>query len=364
MDARLRVEPWVAELVRGEASAWQIRVAAGSRFRRGRRGPGRGHAIEVRLYAENQFDGFAHRRADHGVGYAGRPRHSVNAGSRPHRPSARIRPAARQADGPRRGPAAPRVARRALDETVVGGVQTDAGFLRWLVDDDAFVRGEYDTGLIGERWGPAGSIEAMCGAGGHCGAVSPPGIGRCTPRRSLGADDGSGSGQGRAPRGTAAISDHGCGSRASALRPATAGGSSSGPGSWRRSARQRLFVPAGPGGGRGQRLGGHDPWPSDPVTVRSWRERVLADAEAPPPPTAGPPLSGQRCPADRGGRSIRRGRGGDGDPLLTVEAMKMQNEVRAPRAGRVMRFGWGPARRSRRRPAASAAVTARTIGGR
>ena len=42
--------------------------------------------------------------------------------------------------------------RRALDETLIGGVQTDAGFLRWLVDDAAFAKGDYDTGLIADRW--------------------------------------------------------------------------------------------------------------------------------------------------------------------------------------------------------------------
>jgi acetyl/propionyl-CoA carboxylase alpha subunit len=49
-------------------------------------------------------------------------------------------------------PAAVDRLRRALDETAIGGVQTDAGFLRWLVDDTAFAVGDYDTSLIGERW--------------------------------------------------------------------------------------------------------------------------------------------------------------------------------------------------------------------
>ena len=50
-------------------------------------------------------------------------------------------------------PAAVARLRRALDETFIGGLQTDAGFLRWLVDDAAFVSGVYDTGLIADRWG-------------------------------------------------------------------------------------------------------------------------------------------------------------------------------------------------------------------
>jgi acetyl-CoA/propionyl-CoA carboxylase, biotin carboxylase, biotin carboxyl carrier protein len=50
-------------------------------------------------------------------------------------------------------PAAVQRLRRALDETVIGGLQTDAGFLRWLVDEPAFATGDYDTSLIPERWG-------------------------------------------------------------------------------------------------------------------------------------------------------------------------------------------------------------------
>ncbi len=42
--------------------------------------------------------------------------------------------------------------RRALDETLIGGVQTDAGFLRWLVDRPEFIGGAYDTGFIADHW--------------------------------------------------------------------------------------------------------------------------------------------------------------------------------------------------------------------
>jgi acetyl/propionyl-CoA carboxylase alpha subunit len=50
--------------------------------------------------------------------------------------------------------------RRALDETLIGGLQTDAGFLRWLVDDDAFADGRYDTSIIPERWGNGPELSA------------------------------------------------------------------------------------------------------------------------------------------------------------------------------------------------------------
>ena len=75
-----------------------------------------------------------------------------------------------------------------------------------------------------------------------------------------------------------------------------------------------------------------------PVTARTWRERLMADAERAATVHAGP-VGGprRRCPAwwwRWSCRSATRWR--EGAPLLTIEAMKMQNEVRAPRAGRVI----------------------------
>jgi acetyl-CoA/propionyl-CoA carboxylase biotin carboxyl carrier protein len=159
MNTRLQVEHGVTELVTGlDLVAWQIRVAAGELL------PdavvdalGRGHAIEVRLYAEDPYDGFRPT--------VGR----ITAWQMPGGPGVRV-DAGVAADTELRPeydpllaklmvhaedrPAAVDRLRRALDETLIGGVQTDAGFLRWLVDDPAFVAGDYDTGLIGERWDP------------------------------------------------------------------------------------------------------------------------------------------------------------------------------------------------------------------
>jgi acetyl/propionyl-CoA carboxylase alpha subunit len=158
MNTRLQVEHGVTELVTGlDLVAWQIRVAAGERL------PDhllnaehRGHAIEVRLYAEDPYDGFRPT--------TGR----VGAWRMPDGPGVRV-DAGVEADTDLRPEYDPLLAklmvhatdrraalarlRRALDETVIGGVQTDAGFLRWLVDDPAFVDGTYDTSLIPERWG-------------------------------------------------------------------------------------------------------------------------------------------------------------------------------------------------------------------
>jgi acetyl/propionyl-CoA carboxylase alpha subunit len=92
--------------------------------------------------------------------------------------------------------------RRALDETVVGGVQTDAGFLRWLVDDEAFGGGDYDTGLIEERWGldhRIGHDDAALAATAALAARLASDAARARP--PLAADDGSA--WGRIARGEA-----------------------------------------------------------------------------------------------------------------------------------------------------------------
>jgi len=157
MNTRLQVEHGVTELTTGlDLVAWQIRVAAGDALPASITGARpRGHAIEVRLYAEDPYDGF--RPA------AGR----VTAWRMPAGPGVRVDTGVEgETDLPPeydpllaklmihaedRDAAIQRL-RRALDETIIGGVQTDAGFLRWLVDDEAFAAGRYDTSLIAERW--------------------------------------------------------------------------------------------------------------------------------------------------------------------------------------------------------------------
>jgi biotin carboxyl carrier protein len=73
-----------------------------------------------------------------------------------------------------------------------------------------------------------------------------------------------------------------------------------------------------------------------PVTVRTPREQLLADAEVGARAHGGPIDVRASLPglvvavgASEGSEVAA------GDPLVTIEAMKMQNEVRAPRAGRV-----------------------------
>ncbi|MEO6295017.1 MAG: biotin carboxylase N-terminal domain-containing protein [Candidatus Limnocylindria bacterium] len=172
MNTRLQVEHGVSELVTGiDLVAWQIRVAAGERLPLDvLQAPRRGHAIEVRLYAEDPYDGFRPTAGRVGVWrMPDGPGTRVDAGIEadtdlpPEYDPLLTKLLVHAADRP----AAVDRLRRALDETLIGGVQTDAGFLRWLVDDDAFAAGDYDTSLVAERWrtGPALTAEERSLAG-------------------------------------------------------------------------------------------------------------------------------------------------------------------------------------------------------
>ncbi|HEY8922545.1 MAG TPA: biotin/lipoyl-containing protein [Candidatus Limnocylindria bacterium] len=73
-----------------------------------------------------------------------------------------------------------------------------------------------------------------------------------------------------------------------------------------------------------------------PVAVRTWRERVLADAESASSRHDGPIEVRATLPGLVVAIAVKEGdEVSSGATLLTIEAMKMQNEVRAPQAGRV-----------------------------
>ena len=80
-----------------------------------------------------------------------------------------------------------------------------------------------------------------------------------------------------------------------------------------------------------------------PVEVRTWRERLLAEAETASQAHAGPVVVKATLPglivtvAVEPGHEVT-----EGTTLLTIEAMKMQNEVRAPRAGTVVEVSVAP----------------------
>lgn len=74
-----------------------------------------------------------------------------------------------------------------------------------------------------------------------------------------------------------------------------------------------------------------------PVSVRTWRERLMAEAERAATIHSGPVAVKATLPGLVVAVAVAVGdEVEEGAPLLTIEAMKMQNEVRAPRAGRVI----------------------------
>jgi acetyl/propionyl-CoA carboxylase alpha subunit len=157
MNTRLQVEHGVTELVTGlDLVAWQIRIAGGEPLPPEILEPDlRGSAVEVRIYAEDPWNEFRPLGG------------TVSAWRVPSGPGVRVDAAVRQGMevtsdydpllGKLMVHAEDRAAmvarlRRALDETLVGGFQTDLGFHRWLVDQPAFVDGDYDTGFVPEDW--------------------------------------------------------------------------------------------------------------------------------------------------------------------------------------------------------------------
>ena len=71
-----------------------------------------------------------------------------------------------------------------------------------------------------------------------------------------------------------------------------------------------------------------------PVSVQSWRERTLAEADVAARSHAGTLEVTASLPGLVVAIAVATGSEvAAGEPLLTIEAMKMQNEVRAPRDG-------------------------------
>jgi 3-methylcrotonyl-CoA carboxylase alpha subunit len=189
MNTRLQVEHPVTEAVTGtDLVEWQLRVAAGEKFTRAQPDIAlKGHAIEVRLYAENPERGFLPA-----TGTLHRLRLPVDA--------ARVETGVREGDavtpfydpmiakivawGPDRAAARARL-ERALARTGVLGVTTNLGFLARVVGDQDFAAGKLDTGFIERRraalLAPAGpapdaalAAAALHGLGAPAGAGGDP----------------------------------------------------------------------------------------------------------------------------------------------------------------------------------------------
>ena len=159
MNTRLQVEHPVTELVTGrDLVADQLRIAGGEPLGIGAGDTEpRGHAVEVRLYAEDADDGFlpaigrieALRWPD-GSGIR------VDAGIELWSEiGGRFDPMLAKiiAWGPDRAAAFARLT-SALDDTVVLGVVTNLRFLRWLVRQPVVLAGEARTDTLDQIWPP------------------------------------------------------------------------------------------------------------------------------------------------------------------------------------------------------------------
>ena len=166
MNTRLQVEHPVTEAITGrDLVADQIRIAEGAPL--GIDQPDvhhEGHAIEVRLYAEDAEAGFlpATGRIER-LRWPGGPGVRVDAGVvEGDEVGARFDPMLAKiiAHGPNRAVALARLA-EALDDTLVLGLTTNLRFLRWLVRQPVVGTGQARTDTLDAIWPPAdGAVPA------------------------------------------------------------------------------------------------------------------------------------------------------------------------------------------------------------
>jgi acetyl-CoA/propionyl-CoA carboxylase biotin carboxyl carrier protein len=158
MNTRLQVEHPVTELVTGrDLVADQLRIAAGEPIEPSTGSAPNGHAVEVRLYAEDADSGFLPA-----VGRIEALRWPTGAGIRIDAGielgtaiGGRFDPMLAKliAWGPDRPTALARL-NTALDETLVLGVVTNLRFLRWLVRQPVVLDGEARTDTLDRIWPP------------------------------------------------------------------------------------------------------------------------------------------------------------------------------------------------------------------
>jgi acetyl-CoA/propionyl-CoA carboxylase biotin carboxyl carrier protein len=163
MNTRLQVEHPVTEAVTGlDLVEQQIRIAEGRPLATPQSDvdaalAGGGHAIEVRLYAEDAEDGFLPATGTvERLGWPSGPGIRVDTGIDAGAiVGSRFDPMLAKviAHGEDRAQALERL-RRALDETVVLGLTTNLRFLRWLVREPAVRDGQMRIDTLGRIWPP------------------------------------------------------------------------------------------------------------------------------------------------------------------------------------------------------------------
>jgi acetyl-CoA carboxylase, biotin carboxylase subunit len=157
LNARLQVEHPVSELVTGiDIVRAQLQIAAGARLERTGRAPRRGHAIEIRINAEDPAKGFAPA-----PGVVERFRPPLGPGVRvdTHIEEGAVIPpyydslAAKVIVWDSTRPAAIERALRALDELDLRGIATTQEVSRDILASPEFRSGDYHTGFLAEAEG-------------------------------------------------------------------------------------------------------------------------------------------------------------------------------------------------------------------
>jgi acetyl-CoA carboxylase biotin carboxylase subunit len=155
LNARLQVEHPVTEMVLGiDIVREQVRIAAGEALAHGgRAGPHRGHAIELRINAEDPSRGFAPapgriERFRPPLGPGVRVDTFVEDGTVISPDYDSLIAKVIVVDGSRR--LAIERARRALGELVIEGVPTTRDVLREIIESDEFRSGDYSTSFLEE----------------------------------------------------------------------------------------------------------------------------------------------------------------------------------------------------------------------
>ncbi|RMH01979.1 MAG: acetyl-CoA carboxylase biotin carboxylase subunit [Planctomycetota bacterium] len=159
MNTRIQVEHGITEMVYGvDIVEWMVRVAAGEKLTIDPDLRPRGHAIEVRVNAEDPDNGFLPATGVvRNVRMPGGPGVRIDAGLYRHlevTPYYDSMLAKIIVHGADRAQAVRRM-ERALGELNIGGVKTSAGLALEVLATAEFRAGDYDTGFL-ERWMAAG----------------------------------------------------------------------------------------------------------------------------------------------------------------------------------------------------------------
>jgi acetyl-CoA carboxylase biotin carboxylase subunit len=154
VNCRLQVEHPVSELVTGiDVVREQVRIAAGERLAMGGRAPRRGHAIEIRINAEDPARGFAPapgvvERFTPPLGPGVRVDTAIESGSEipPYYDSLIAKVIVHDDDRP----SALARAVRALEEMSIEGIPTTRELALDVLRSGGFAAGRYSTGYLDE----------------------------------------------------------------------------------------------------------------------------------------------------------------------------------------------------------------------